>query len=102
MARDTAQSSSLILILILLGLLAFVCGMFLVWLQISRSDLEWKIGENQRLLTEKATLTDKLEIERDRLLAPDGLRYRAAASGMARAGSDQVRRLPDPSPEASK
>ena len=102
MPRDTAQSSSCILIFILLGLLAFGWAMLLVWLQISRSDLEWKIGENQRLLTEKATLTDKLEIERDRLLAPDGLRYRAIVSGMTRAGADQVRHLPDPSPEASK
>ena len=49
---------------------------------------------------QRAVLKTKLEVERDRLLAPHVLRRKAIQLGMSEAKPGQIRRMPDPGPEA--
>ena len=51
-------------------------------------------------MEQRAVLTSKLEVERDRLLAPHVLRLKAIQLGMSVAKPGQIRRMPDQVPEA--
>ena len=93
---NTSSSPSTFLLFMFTGLSILVVCVFSVWLNISRSDIAWQIDERQKVLAEKLALYDKLETERDRLLAPDDLRKRAAKLGMAQAMPKEIRRLSEP------
>jgi len=96
----TQSSSGWFLLLIISVLFSLVTGLVMVWMSIERADTAFNIGQLQRELDQRSALHDKLEIERDRLLAPGDLRRKAERFGMHEAGPGQIRRLPMPaSPE---
>ena len=82
------SSSGWLLAFIISLLLSLLMGLALVWLSIERTDKAYSV------------LKTKLEVERDRLLAPHVLRRKAIQLGMSEAKPGQIRRMPDPGPEA--
>ena len=77
-------------------LFSLVIGLLLIWLSIERTDKAYAIRQLQSGLAERTMLKSKLEVERDRLLAPHILRQKAAELGMSEAKSGQIRRMPAP------
>ena len=94
------SSSSWLLAIILSLLLSLLMGLALVWFSIERTDKAYSIRQLRSEVEERAVLKTKLEVERDRLLAPHVLRRKAAQLGMTEAKPGQIRRMPDHGPEA--
>ena len=92
------SSSGWLLAFIISLLLSLLMGLALVWLSIERTDKAYSILRNE--VEQRAVLKTKLEVERDRLLAPHVLRRKAIQLGMSEAKPGQIRRMPDPGPEA--
>mgnify|MGYP005808465387 CR=1 FL=1 len=88
-----------LLALILSLLLSLLTGLALVWLSIERTDKAYSIRQLQGSVEERRVLRSKLEIERDRLLAPHILREKAARLNMNEARAGQIRRMTDPGAE---
>lgn len=88
-----------LLALILSLLLSLLTGLALVWLSIERTDKAYSIRQLQGSVEERRVLRSKLEIERDRLLAPHILREKAASLNMNEARAGQIRRMTDPGAE---
>lgn len=74
-------------------LLSLVTGLGLVWLSIERTDMAYSIRQLRGEVERRAVLQTKLEVERDRLLAPSVLGRKAAEFGMREARPGQIRRL---------
>lgn len=85
-----------LLALILSLLLSLLTGLALVWLSIERTDKAYSIRQLQSSVEERRVLKSKLEIERDRLLAPQILREKAVHLHMNEAKAGQIRRMTDP------
>ena len=82
------------LFIVVLELLAIpVMGLIQVWSGIERTDLNYFINIIQNEMREKKALHAKLEVERERLLAPYILRQRAEEFGMHEPLPGQVRSL---------
>lgn len=90
------SSPGWLLALILSLLLSLLTGLVLIWLSIERTDKAYTIRQLRNELDERAVLRTKLEVERDRLLAPVVLGRKAEQLGMREARPGQIRRLPDP------
>ena len=90
------SSGGWFLLLIISVLFSLVTGLAMIWMSIDRADIAFNIGQLQRELNQRTALRDKLEIERDRFLAPGDLRRHAEKFGMHEAGPGQVRHLPTP------
>ena len=93
------SSSGWLLAFILSLLLSLLMGLALVWLSIERTDKAYSIRQLRNEVEQRAVLKTKLEVERDRLLAPHVLRRKAIQLGMSEAKPGQIRRMPDPGPE---
>ena len=74
-----------------LAVLALALGMAQAWSNIERMDLAYELGSQQAMLTEKQTLADKLEVERDSLLSSHRLRAKAEGMGLEQAGTGRLR-----------
>lgn len=61
-----------------------------MWLSIERTDKAYSIRQLRGGVEERRVLKSKLEIERDRLLAPQILREKAAVLGMSEARAGQI------------
>ena len=94
------SSSGWLLAFIISLLLSLLMGLALVWLSIERTDKAYSIRQLRNEVEQRAVLKTKLEVERDRLLAPHVLRRKAIQLGMSEAKPGQIRRMPDPWPEA--
>ena len=94
------SSSGWLLAFIISLLLSLLMGLALVWLSIERTDKAYSIRQLRNELEQRAVLKTQLEVERDRLLAPHVLRRKAIQLGMSEAKTCQIRRMPDPGPEA--
>lgn len=94
------SSSGWLLAFIISLLLSLLMGLALVWLSIERTDKAYSIRQLRNEVEQRAVLKTKLEVERDRLLAPHVLRRKAIQLGMSEANPGQIRRMPDPGPEA--
>lgn len=81
------------LFLVLSILLSLVTGLVLVWLSIERADSAFRIGQLQAEVERRIALKAKLEVERDKLLAPYELRRKAEALLMHEAKAGQIRKL---------
>lgn len=81
------------LFLVLSILLSLVTGLVLVWLSIERADSAFRIGQLQTEVERRIALKAKLEVERDKLLAPYELRRKAEALQMHEAKAGQIRKL---------
>ncbi len=93
---SSMSQSGWLLALILSVLLSLLTGLALVWLSIERTDKAYAIRQLRGGVEERRVLKSKLEIERDRLLAPQILREKAAVLGMSEARAGQIRRMTDP------
>ena len=93
MKRDVAAGSGWLLALVLSILTSLVLGLTLVWLSIESTDMTYSIGRLQAGVSERQALRAKLEVERDRLLAPYELGRAALTLGMREAAPGQIRRL---------
>ena len=94
------SSSGWLLAFIISLLLSLLMGLALVWLSIERTDKAYSIRQLRNEVEQRAVLKTKLEVERDRLLAPHVLRRKAIQLGMSEDKPGQIRRRPDPGPEA--
>ena len=94
------SSSGWLLAFIISLLLSLLMGLALVWLSIERTDKAYSIRQLRNEVEQRAVLKTKLEVERDRLLAPHVLRRKAIQLGMSEAKPGQIRRMPDPGTEA--
>ena len=94
------SSSGWLLAFIISLLLSLLMGLALVWLSIERTDKAYSIRQLRNEVEQRAVLKTKLEVERDRLLAPHVLRRKAIQLGMSEAKPGLIRRMPDPGPEA--
>lgn len=77
-----------------LGGLALVLGVLHIWLNIERVDLAYRYRDMEEELQRKATLIQKLHLERDNLLSPYRLKDLAGKLGLAPAAPGQIRKLP--------
>lgn len=98
--RYISQSSWLLFLVISL-LVSLVTGLVLIWLSIERTDMAFTIKQMHGQLEERIALRAKLEVERDRLLAPYILRPKAVKLGMHEAQPGQIRKLIDPKDQAN-
>lgn len=73
--------------------LAMLLGLGLVWLNIERVELAYDLRRLELESRELEALVDKLEIERDNLLAPYNLRRKAPEYGLRPARTGQIRRI---------
>ena len=92
------SSSGWLLAFIISLLLSLLMGLALVWLSIERTDKAYSIRQLRNEVEQRAVLKTKLEVERDRLLAPHVLRRKAIQLGMSEAKPGQIWRMPDPGP----
>lgn len=83
-------------------MLSLATGLVLIWISIERADSAFRIGQMQAELDKRVVLKAKLEVERDKLLAPYELGRKAAALGMREAKPGQIRRLTLPPVEPPK
>ncbi|MDR2726950.1 MAG: hypothetical protein LBC10_03035 [Deltaproteobacteria bacterium] len=95
MKRDNVGGSGWLLALVLSILTSLILGLTLVWLSIENTDMTYSIGQLQTSVSERNALRAKLEVERDRLLAPYELGRAALTLGMREAVPGQIRRLAD-------
>lgn len=86
----------LVLALVLLGAMLAALSLSLVWLNLERTSLSYKVRELQRQVQEGLDLNAKLGIERDHLLSPHELGRKAEAMGLGSARPGQIRRLEEP------
>ena len=94
------SSSGWLLAFIISLLLSLLMGLALVWLSIERTDKAYSIRQLRNEVEQRAVLKTKLEVQRDRLLAPHVLRRKAIQLGMSEAKPGQIPRMPDPAPDA--
>ena len=87
------SSSGWLLAFIISLLLSLLMGLALVWLSIERTDKAYSIRQLRNEVEQRAVLKTKLEVERDRLLAPHVLRRKAIQLGMSEAKPGQIRRI---------
>lgn len=80
-------------LLLSLGL-NFSLGLGLVWLNTQKTNIGYSLKRLDSEVREVASLTSKLEVERDLLLSPYNLERKARAMGMGTAVPGQLRRLP--------
>ncbi|EPR44455.1 hypothetical protein dsx2_1564 [Desulfovibrio sp. X2] len=79
--------------LLLLLALLLTLGLSLVWLNIERWDLAYRIEHQEQELENKTALVAKLEVERSNLLSPQRIREMAQQFGLAQAKSGQIRHV---------
>lgn len=100
LASSTKESEPggqrLVLALVLLGAMLAALALSLVWLNLERTSLAYKVRELQRQVQEGLDLNAKLGIERDLLLSPHELGRKAEAMGLGTARPGQIRRLEEP------
>jgi hypothetical protein len=68
-----------------------ILGLALVWVNIERVDLAYKLKILERELQEKQDQHSKLQVERHYLLAPATLRARAEKAGLRPPRREQIR-----------
>lgn len=85
----------LVLALVLLTAMLAALALSLVWLNLERTNLAYKVRDLQRQVQEGLDLNAKLSIERDHLLSPHELGRKAEAMGLGAARPGQLRRLED-------
>ena len=95
MKRENVTGSGWLLALIFSVLTSLVLGLILVWLSIESTDMTYAIGQLQASVSDRNALKAKLEVERDRLLAPYELGRAALTLGMREATPGQIRHLED-------
>lgn len=91
-SRLTGGRGEFTSLLLLLSLL-LVLGLFLVWLNIERWDLAYRMERLERELQDKSALVAKLEVEKGNLLSPQRIRELAQNFGLAQAKAGQIRHL---------
>lgn len=84
--RGAAAFAGLLVVFLLLGL----C---LVWLNIERVDLAYRIRKLEAAIETRRELVSKLEVELNNLRSPARLRGLAATYGLAPAEPGQIRRM---------
>lgn len=76
-------------------------GLTLVWMNIERTKLAYRIRSLQHTVHEADELNAKLSVEREHLLSPHELGRKAEAMGLGPARTGQIRRMntkPEPAP----
>lgn len=92
----TLQSEAgqrLILPMVLAVACALALGLSLVWLNIERTKLAYKVRTMQRELLQRQDLNAKLGVEREHLLSPHALGKKAEEMGLRTARPGQIRRV---------
>lgn len=86
----------LVLALVLSVAMLAALALSLVWLNLERTNLAYRVRDLQRQVQEGLDLNAKLGIERDHLLSPHELGKKAEAMGLGAARPGQIRRLETP------
>ncbi|SHN59311.1 hypothetical protein [Desulfovibrio litoralis] len=82
-----------VVVLILSVAFSLVLGLSLVWFNIERMDMAYDLKKLQGEVDKRISLTAKLEIERDRLTAPNILFSKAGEFKMYPAKLNQIRHI---------
>lgn len=94
------EGQRLVLGLVLSGAMLAALALSLVWLNLERTNLAYKVRELQRQVQQGLDLNAKLSVEREHLLSPHELGRKAEAMGLGAAKPGQIRRLEErPAPE---
>lgn len=94
------RGQNLVLALIVSVAMSAALGLTLVWLNIERTKLAYRMRALQHEVDERIDLNAKLSVEREHLLSPRELGKKAEMMGLGPAKTGQIRRL-DSQPEAS-
>ena len=81
------------LALIVSGAMLAALGLTLVWLNIERTKLAYRLRALQHVMDERIDLNAKLSVEREHLLAPRALGKKAESMGLGPAKTGQIRRM---------
>lgn len=95
-APPAGNGHSLVLPLIFSALSLLALGLVLVWLNLERAKLSYRLNTLQRELRSLVEYNTKVTIERDHLLSPAELGRKAADIGLHTARPGQLRRLEGP------
>ncbi len=71
-------------------------GLCLIWLSIGCTDKAYTIRKFQQELAYRVSFKNKLEVEKERLLAPFELTRKAQEFGMHEAKAGQIRKISNP------
>lgn len=94
------RGQNLVLALIFSVAMLAALGLTLVWLNIERTKLAYRMRALQHEVDERIDLNAKLSVEREHLLSPRELGKKAELMGLGPAKTGQIRRL-DSQPETS-
>ncbi len=86
-------SGGWLLTIVISVLMSLVMGLSLVWINIDRMNVTYRLRALEADRESRVNLKAKLEVERDRLLSPYELGRKAAAYGMKDARPGQIRRI---------
>lgn len=86
-------SGGWLLTIVISMLMSLVMGLSLVWINIDRMNVTYRLRALEADRESRVNLKAKLEVERDRLLSPYELGRKAAAYGMKDARPGQIRRI---------
>lgn len=88
-----ASSAGWLLTLVVSLLFSLIMGLCLVWVSIERTDMAFSLRQLKADVERRAVLQTKLEVERDKLLAPSVLSQKAVQFGMREARPGQIRKF---------
>lgn len=88
-----ASSAGWLLTLVVSLLFSLIMGLCLVWVSIERTDMAFSLRQLKADVERRAVLQTKLEVERDKLLAPSVLSQKALQFGMREARPGQIRKF---------
>ena len=98
-AEPGAGQGGFILALVVSVTTLVALALTLVWLNIERTKLAYRVRTLQREVTQVTDLNAKLSIEREHLLSPHELGRRAERMGLGPAKPGQIRRLSEAGPD---
>ncbi len=87
------QNRGWLLLCLIAGMAAMLMGMVHVWLGIGRTDIAYEMRKMRTSYEQNLALRNKLEVERERLLAPYALSQHAERLQIREARVGQIRRL---------
>lgn len=94
--EEEGKGQGLVLALIISVSCLAALALTLVWLNIERTKLAYRVRVLQQEVEQTADLNAKLSVEREHLLSPHSLGKKAEAMGLGAAKPGQIRRVGEP------
>ena len=91
--KEEGRGQNLVLALVISFAALVALGLTLVWMNIERTKMAYRMRTLQREADEQTELNAKLSVEREHLLSPRILGGKATGMGLGPAKAGQIRRL---------